>query len=70
MGTAVLPEFRGHGVATDLIVHVLDDIRASGRTVTVVCPVVREVIDRYPQYQDLLDPTHPGVQLKAQRNYG
>lgn len=59
--TAVLPAYRKHGVATELISKALDDIRASGRTVTIICPVVREMIDHYPQYEDLVDKVHPGV---------
>jgi predicted GNAT family acetyltransferase len=53
--TAVLPAYRDHGVAGELIAKSLDDIRASGKKVTVICPVVRMVIDHYPQYEDLVD---------------
>jgi predicted GNAT family acetyltransferase len=63
--TAVLPAYRKRGVATELIAKALDDIRTSGRTVTIICPVVREVIDRYPQYEDLVDKVHPGVRSHA-----
>lgn len=63
-GTSVLPGYRDHGVAAELIAKALDDIRASGRKVTVICPVVRMVIDHHPQYEDLVDKEHPGVRVK------
>lgn len=59
--TMVLPAYRKHGVATELVAKALDDIRRSGKTVTIVCPIVWEVINRHPQYRDLVDKTHPGV---------
>lgn len=61
LATSVFPEFRGQGVATALIRRVLDDVRAHGKTVTIMCPVVRTFVDRNPDYADLVDPQHPGV---------
>lgn len=57
----VEPEYRNKGVATELTLRTLDDIRASKHTVTIVCPVVRTVIDHHPQYEVLVDLVHPGV---------
>ena len=65
LSTSVVPAFRKHGIATELIAHVLDDVRGSGRTVTVICPAVREFMDHYPQYEDLLDKNRPGVRTRA-----
>lgn len=65
LSTSVVPGFRKHGIATELIAHVLDDVRRSGRTVTVICPAVREFMDHYPQYEDLLDKNRPGVRSRA-----
>jgi predicted GNAT family acetyltransferase len=65
LSTSVVPGFRNHGIATELIAHVLDDIRGSGRTVTVICPAVREFIDHHPQYEDLLDKNRPGVRSRV-----
>ena len=62
--TAVLPEYRDHGVAAELIAKALDDIRASGKKVTVICSIVRMVIDHHPQYEDLVDKEHPGIRIK------
>ena len=65
LSTSVVPAFRKHGIATELIAHVLDDVRESGRTVTVICPAVREFMDHYPDYEDLLDKNRPGVRSRA-----
>jgi predicted GNAT family acetyltransferase len=54
----VLPAYRKHGVATELVGKALDDIRWRGKTITVICPIVRAVIDRHPQYLDLVDRVH------------
>ncbi|MEV4813588.1 GNAT family N-acetyltransferase [Micromonospora avicenniae] len=61
LGTSVLPEFRKQGVATELIRHVLDDARAQGKTVTILCPIVRTFIEHNPEYAELIDAKHPGV---------
>jgi len=59
LATSVSPEFRQQGVATELIRRVLDDVRAQGKTVTIMCPIVRRFIERHPGYADLIDPKHP-----------
>ena len=61
LATSVFPEFRGQGVATELVRRVLEDVRSHGKRVTIMCPVVRTFIDRHPEYADLIDPEHPGV---------
>lgn len=61
VAAAVFPEYRGQGVATELIARVLDDIRAKELTVTVLCPIVRAFIDRNPDYEDLVDGELPGL---------
>ena len=58
--TTVEPEFRGRGIATELIADALDDLRARRMPLTVRCPVVAAFIAGNPQYADLLDPRHPG----------
>ena len=67
LAAAVYPEFRRQGVATEMIRQVLDDVRAQGRTATILCPIVRTYIDRHPQYEDLVDPHNPGVRSAGQR---
>lgn len=59
--TSVDPEYRNQGIGTELVRRVLDDARTHGRTVTVLCPVVRAFIDDNPSYVDLVDATHPGM---------
>ena len=54
--TSVFPEFREQGNATELIRRVLDDVRAQGKTVTIMCPIVRTFIENHPEYADLIDP--------------
>ena len=67
LATSVFPEFRKQGVATELIRRVLDDVRSQGKTVTIMCPIVRAFIDHHPGYADLIDPEHPGVTRVARR---
>jgi predicted GNAT family acetyltransferase len=52
--TSVFPEFRGQGIASELIQRVLDDIRLQGKTITVRCPIVASFIERNPGYADLV----------------
>src|SRR5262245_50383741 len=54
LATSVFPEFRKHGIATELIRRVLDDVRSQGKTVTVMCPIVRTFIEHNPAYADLI----------------
>ncbi|GAB3386578.1 hypothetical protein GCM10027568_05090 [Humibacter soli] len=61
LAVSVFPEFRGQGIATDLVRTVLDDARASGKTITNYCPVVADFIERNPEYLDLVDHDHPGA---------
>lgn len=61
LATSVIPEFRKQGIATELIRRVLDDVRVHGKTVTIMCPIVRAFIEHHPEYADLIDPEHPGA---------
>jgi predicted GNAT family acetyltransferase len=65
LAASVYPEFRHQGVATEMIRRILDVIRSQGRTVTIICPIVRTFIDNHPQYEELVDVTHPGVKNAA-----
>lgn len=68
LATSVFPKFRNMGVATELIRRVLDDVRTQGKTVTILCPIVRTFIDHHPGYSDLIDPTHPGASKSSSRS--
>ncbi|GAA3898047.1 GNAT family N-acetyltransferase [Streptomyces sp. NPDC003737] len=59
--TWVDPAYRKHRVATELVSRVLDEIRESGKKITIICPVVGEFIRRNPAYADLIDKVHPGA---------
>lgn len=52
--------YRNRRVATELIQRVLDEIRGTGKKITIICPVVGEFIGRNPEYLDLIDTVHPG----------
>jgi predicted GNAT family acetyltransferase len=65
--TSVFPRFRNQGIATELIRRVLDDVRAQGKTVTILCPIVLTFTERNPEYADLVDLKHPGVTKVSRR---
>jgi uncharacterized protein len=46
----------GRGVGTTLVLGALDQVRDSGRVVVPVCPFISYVIDRHPEYIDLVPP--------------
>lgn len=59
--TVIEPEYRGRGLASELVRQALDDIRDQGMTVSNFCGFVSTFIEAHPEYGDLLDPVHPGV---------
>ncbi|WP_187432482.1 GNAT family N-acetyltransferase [Agromyces mariniharenae] len=59
--TTVQPEFRGRGIATDLIADALDDLREQGTRFTVLCPVVAAFIAGNPEYAGLADAGDSGA---------
>ena len=61
LAISAFPEFRKQGIATELIQRVLDDVRAQGKTVTIMCPIVRTFIEKNHEYAALVDSKHPGV---------
>jgi predicted GNAT family acetyltransferase len=60
LSTWVNHAYRNHRVATELGARALDEIRETGKKITIICPVVGEFIARNPQYLDLIDKVHPG----------
>jgi predicted GNAT family acetyltransferase len=56
--TEVLPAHQGRGHAGRLVRAVLDVARASGRTVTPVCPLFRDHFERHPEDLDLRAGPH------------
>lgn len=53
--TWVPPEERGRGVGERLVLHALDRAREAGRRVIPTCPFVGWVVERHPEYGELLD---------------
>lgn len=58
--THVDEAFRHRGLATTLVARALDDVRRTGRTITVICPFVGDFVARHPEHAELVDATHPG----------
>jgi predicted GNAT family acetyltransferase len=52
--TETLDEFRGRGLAAELVRWALDDIRSRGMTVEPACWFVADFIEDHPEYQDLV----------------
>ena len=52
--TKIDPEYKGHGLATELIGAALDDLRERGMTVVPRCPFVRDFVEKHPEYQDII----------------
>jgi uncharacterized protein len=52
--TEVAPKLEGSGLGGRLVEGALDDIRARGLHVVVICPFVRAYIRRHPEYADLV----------------
>lgn len=58
--TIVEPEYRGRGIATQLVKHALDDLRAQHLTLTNYCTFVADYIADHPEYKKLVDSRFPG----------
>lgn len=58
--TIVEPGHRGRGIATRLVKHALDDLRAQDRKLTNYCTFVADYIADHPEYRDLVDGRFPG----------
>ena len=68
--TIVDPALRGLGIGRTLAKAALDDVRASGLTLTNYCSFVGTFIEVNPEYRDLVDPQLPGtVTITDQRDW-
>ncbi len=52
--TIVPPALEGRGIASRLILHALNDVRARGLRVVPQCPFVAAYIRKHPEWADLL----------------
>jgi predicted GNAT family acetyltransferase len=57
---AIEEHHRRHGIGTNLISTMLNDLRAHQQTITVWCTAVVDFLEKHPEYRDLVDPTDPG----------
>ena len=55
--TEVLPGFAGRGIASAVVRHALDDVRARGLTAVPLCPFVARWLQRHPEYADVVHRT-------------
>ncbi|WP_018178802.1 GNAT family N-acetyltransferase [Jongsikchunia kroppenstedtii] len=65
--TEVPPEFGGRGLAGILTEQELDHVRAIGKHVVPVCPVVAGFLKKHDGYADIADPVTPEI-LSALRS--
>jgi predicted GNAT family acetyltransferase len=54
--TEVQEAFGGRGLATILVTGALDDVRAQGKRIVGVCPLVSAFLKKHPSYADITDP--------------
>jgi len=55
--TEVDPDYRGHGLATQLIEFALSDTKAAGLRVVALCPSVAAYLAKHPEYDEIVDKT-------------
>jgi uncharacterized protein len=58
--TVVDPQFRGQGIGQALARRALEDLAASGTTLTNYCGFISDYIEQHPQYAALIDLDKPG----------
>jgi uncharacterized protein len=56
--TRIDPAFEGRGVGSVLARSALDDVIASGMTITPLCPFIAAYIKRHPEYLVHVDAEH------------
>lgn len=54
LATSVYPQYRGRGIAGQLLGGVLDSVRDAGETVTVSCPFATTYINAHPEYRGVV----------------
>ena len=52
--TEIDPAFGGQGLGSRLVSSVLDEVRASGRRLSPLCPFVQRFLEGHPEYADLV----------------
>lgn len=67
--TEINPSYGGLGIGTRLVRAALDDIRARGGMIQPMCGFVQAVIDKHPQYADLVFVAERDPELEGQQRY-
>lgn len=67
--TETNPDYGGLGLGTRLVKAALDDIRTRGGMVEALCPFVAAVIERHPEYADLVYVPEPDPELEGQQRF-
>jgi predicted GNAT family acetyltransferase len=52
--TEVSPAMEGKGIGGALMRHILESVRAQGKTVIPICPFAKAYIQRHPEYGDMV----------------
>ncbi|NUS95406.1 MAG: N-acetyltransferase [Nocardia sp.] len=60
--TITFPEFRGRGVAAQVVKYALDETRTAGFAVAATCWYVDDYIGAHPEYADLACVAGPGCE--------
>lgn len=55
--TEVDPDYRGHGLATQLVEFALNDTRAAGLRVVAECPTVAAYLAKHHEFDEFVDPS-------------
>ena len=55
--TEVPTVHEGSGYGSAIVRHLLDDLRAQGKTVVPICPFTAAFMKRHPEYLDLVMPS-------------
>ena len=55
--TEIDPDYRGHGLATQLIEFALNDTRNSGLRIVALCPTVAAYLAEHDEFDDIVDKT-------------
>lgn len=59
--TEVDEAFGGRGLATILVTEALNDVRAQGKRIVGVCPMVAAFLKKHPEYADITDPVRKEI---------
>lgn len=56
--TEVDEKYQGQNVGKDLVEAVIEHARAKGRNIVPICPFVRSIVEKKPEYNDVVASRH------------